>query len=60
LGIESDYAIAGGGARNVGLIEAMREISGLDPIVPKDPHMTAALGAAIFAGERLGNGVMVS
>jgi predicted CoA-substrate-specific enzyme activase len=60
LGIESDYAITGGGARNVGLIEAMREISGLDPIVPKDPHMTAALGAAIFAGERLGNGVMVS
>lgn len=63
LGIERDYAITGGGARNIGLIEAMKEVSGFDPVVPKDPHMTAALGAAIFAEERLENrvdGVMVS
>ena len=60
LGIESDYAVTGGGARNVGLIEAMKEVSGFDLVVPKDPHMTAALGAAVFAGERLENGAVVS
>ena len=60
LGIESDYAVTGGGARNVGLIEAMKEISGFDPFVPKDPHMTAALGAAVFAGERLEKKALVS
>ena len=59
LGIEGDYAVTGGGARNVGLIEAMKEVSGFDLVVPEDPHMTAALGAAIFAGERLENGAMV-
>lgn len=60
LGIESDYAVTGGGARNVGLIEAMKEVSGFDLVVPKAPHMTAALGAAVFAGERLENGAVVS
>ena len=60
LGIKSDYAITGGGARHMGLIEAMKEISGLELVVPKDPHVTAALGAAIFAEERLGNRVIVS
>jgi len=60
LGIESDYAVTGGAARNVGLIDAMKEVSGFDPVVPKDPHMTAALGAAVFAGERLENRAVVS
>ena len=60
LGIESDYAVTGGGARNVGLIEAMKEVSGFDLVVPKDPNLTAALGAAVFAGERLENGAVVS
>ena len=60
LGIKSDYAVTGGGARNAGLIEAMKEVSGFDPVVPKDPHMTAALGAAVFAGERLEKGAVVS
>jgi predicted CoA-substrate-specific enzyme activase len=55
LGIDKDYAITGGGARNGGLMEAMKEVSGVDPIVPKAPHMTAALGAALLAKERLEN-----
>ena len=53
LGIEKDFALTGGGARNKGLINAMRDLVGMDVKVPDAPHMTAALGAAILAGEAL-------
>jgi predicted CoA-substrate-specific enzyme activase len=52
IGIEKDFALVGGGARDVGLVKAMEEISGDRVIVPPDPHMTAALGAAIMAIEK--------
>ena len=51
LGIEKDYALVGGGARNVGLVKALEDLNGFEIIVPPDPHMTAALGAAIIAAE---------
>lgn len=53
LGIERDFALTGGGARNKGLIKAMGDLAGMDVHVPDAPHMTAALGAAILAGEAL-------
>ncbi|MBW1800799.1 MAG: 2-hydroxyglutaryl-CoA dehydratase [Deltaproteobacteria bacterium] len=52
LGIEADYAMTGGGARNAGLVRAMEEMSRRPVLVPDDPHMTGALGAAIMAKER--------
>ena len=55
LGIEKDLALVGGGARDAGLVKAMEEISGDRVIVPPDPHMTAALGAAIIASEKTKN-----
>jgi predicted CoA-substrate-specific enzyme activase len=51
IGMEQDVAVVGGGARDVGLIHALKEIRGHDIFVPPDPHMTAALGAAIIAME---------
>jgi predicted CoA-substrate-specific enzyme activase len=51
IGIERDYAIVGGGARNEGLVRALEDLNGFKIIVPPDPHMTAALGAAIIASE---------
>ncbi|MBW1908369.1 MAG: hypothetical protein JRJ11_02340 [Deltaproteobacteria bacterium] len=51
IGIERDFALVGGGARDVGLIKAMEEITNLDILVPAEPHLTAALGAAIIAEE---------
>jgi len=51
LGIEKDYALVGGGARNPGLVKALEAVSGFPIIVPPDPHMTAALGAALIASE---------
>jgi len=53
LGIEKDYALVGGGARNAGLVKALEAVSGFPVVVPPDPHMTAALGAALIASESL-------
>ncbi|MBW2040281.1 MAG: 2-hydroxyglutaryl-CoA dehydratase [Deltaproteobacteria bacterium] len=53
LGVEKDVALVGGGARDAGLVKAMKEIRGHDIIVPPEPHLTAALGAAIIAMESL-------
>jgi len=59
LGIEKDYALVGGGARNSGLVKALEAMSGFPIVVPPDPHMTAALGAALIALERA-HGVQLS
>ena len=53
VGIEMEYALVGGGARDSGLIKAVEEITGFEIIVPPEPHLTAALGAAVIARERV-------
>ena len=53
LGVEQDVAMVGGGARDVGLVQAFKEITGYDILVPPGPHLTAALGAAIIAMQAL-------
>jgi predicted CoA-substrate-specific enzyme activase len=53
MGVEQDMAMVGGGARDVDLVQALKEIRGHDILVPQNPHMTAALGAAIIAIESL-------
>lgn len=52
VGIKKDYALVGGGARDMGLIMAAEEIVGFNIIVPEEPHLTAAIGAAVVAGEK--------
>jgi len=52
VGIEKDYALVGGGARDVGLVKAVEEIVGFEVVIPEDPHLTAAIGAAVIAGEK--------
>jgi activator of 2-hydroxyglutaryl-CoA dehydratase len=54
MGVEQDVAMVGGGARDLGLVQALKEIRGHDILVPQRPHMTAALGAAIIAMGNLG------
>jgi len=51
VGLEREYALVGGGALDKGLIRALEEITGYDVIVPDEPQLTAALGAAILAEE---------
>jgi predicted CoA-substrate-specific enzyme activase len=53
VGLEREYALVGGGALDKGLVSAFEEITGFDVIVPKEPQMTAALGAAIIANEKV-------
>jgi predicted CoA-substrate-specific enzyme activase len=53
LGIEKDVALVGGGARNQGLVKALRDLNPFEINVPPAPHMTAALGAAIIASDTI-------
>src|SRR4030043_818207 len=53
MGVEQDVAMVGGGARDIGLVQAFKEIRGHDILVPPTPHLTAALGAALIAMESL-------
>jgi predicted CoA-substrate-specific enzyme activase len=51
LGIEPDCAVVGGGAKDIGLVRSIE--AGLDCglLVPEEPQIVAALGAALLAGE---------
>jgi (R)-2-hydroxyacyl-CoA dehydratese activating ATPase len=49
MGVEREVAMVGGGARDVGLVEALKEIRSHEILVPPEPHLTAALGAAMLA-----------
>ena len=51
IGLEPDVAVVGGGARDLGLVRALKEIGGRDLLVPSKPHLAAALGAALIALE---------
>ena len=53
IGVEQDVAMVGGGARDGGLVQALKEITSHDIFVPPNPQMTAALGAALIAMEYL-------
>jgi len=49
--IEPDVVLTGGVAKNSGMVNAMRENLGCEILVPPDPLITGAMGAAILAKE---------
>ncbi|UCF90591.1 MAG: 2-hydroxyglutaryl-CoA dehydratase [Desulfobacterales bacterium] len=51
--IEPEVAITGGGAKNRGLCKALEEKVGFPVVVPPEPLITGALGAALIAGEQI-------
>jgi predicted CoA-substrate-specific enzyme activase len=51
LNIERDVAITGGGAKNVGLVKALESKLGLPALIPPDPLLTGAIGAALLGKE---------
>ncbi len=53
IGVEQDVAMVGGGARDIGLVQALTEIRHHEILVPPRPHFTAALGAAMLAREQI-------
>ncbi len=55
--IEPAITFTGGVARNVGMVKALEEVLGLPIQVSPDSHFMGALGAALFALERLERGL---
>jgi len=48
LNVEADIAVTGGGAKNIGLVRALESKFGRALLVPPEPLITGALGAALM------------
>lgn len=48
LNVEADIAVTGGGAKNIGLVRALESKFGQALLVPPEPLITGALGAALM------------
>jgi predicted CoA-substrate-specific enzyme activase len=57
VGIEPDCAVVGGGAKDIGLVGALEESLASKLLVPEEPQIVAALGAALLAEARVANKV---
>ncbi|MDD5093057.1 MAG: acyl-CoA dehydratase activase [Dehalococcoidia bacterium] len=51
LKIERDVVLTGGGAKNIGLVKAFENRLGFRPLVPEEPLITGAIGAALLGRE---------
>jgi predicted CoA-substrate-specific enzyme activase len=56
LGLEPDCAVVGGGAKDIGLVRSIEEGLGCRLLVPEEPRIVAALGAALVAWEKVSKG----
>ena len=57
IGIERDVAVTGGVARNSGLVKILEDELGFGVLVPEEPQLVAALGAAVVAQESIDKGI---
>ena len=57
LKVEQDVAVTGGGAKNIGLVKALENRFGFSLLVPPEPLITGALGAALVGKEIYENAV---
>jgi predicted CoA-substrate-specific enzyme activase len=48
-----DCILAGGGAKNTSLVKSIEEGMGVDVLVPDEPQLVAALGAALMAEDKV-------
>ncbi len=53
ISIMKDFTITGGIAKNKGMVRRLAEKVGLEPLLCDDPQLVGAIGAALFARERL-------
>jgi predicted CoA-substrate-specific enzyme activase len=56
LGIEPGCAVVGGGAKDIGLVRSIEEGLACCLLVPEEPQIVAALGAALLAEEKVAKG----
>lgn len=52
LKVEPDVVLTGGVAKNIGIVQAMKQNLGCELLVPEDPLITGAMGAALLAREQ--------
>ena len=52
VGIEGDFVITGGIAKNIGVVKKIATKVALEPLISEEPQIVGALGAALFARER--------
>ncbi len=57
LKVDKDVAVTGGGAKNIGIVKALENKFGFPLLVPPEPLITGALGAALVGKEIYGNAV---
>lgn len=50
--MEAACGVTGGGAKDVGLVKILQETMGVELLVPDEPFITAAIGAALIATEK--------
>lgn len=53
VGIDADFIMTGGVAKNIGVVNRLEEKLLVKPHVPEEPQIIGALGAAIIATERV-------
>ena len=51
--MKSDVVVTGGVARNIAVVKELERQTGLSIIVPPEPQLVGALGAALLAREKL-------
>lgn len=51
-GVQADLVFTGGVALNRGVVQAISEETGFDVVIPDDPRITGALGAALTSAKR--------
>ncbi|MFC1893849.1 acyl-CoA dehydratase activase [Chloroflexota bacterium] len=56
VGFEPELALIGGGAKNSGLVRSVEERLGIKALVPPEPQIVAAIGAAMVAREKASSG----
>lgn len=55
VGIEREFVITGGIAKNIGVVKRLEDKMGFKALLPEEPQIAGALGAALFAREKLVN-----
>ena len=49
VGIEKDVALIGGVSKNIGFVDSLKKNLGIDLLIPDEPQVVGALGAAVIA-----------
>jgi (R)-2-hydroxyacyl-CoA dehydratese activating ATPase len=53
VSIEPEITMTGGVARNIGMVRALEEVLGTKMQISPDAHFMGAIGAAVFALEKM-------